>query len=112
MAFVIVCGPDWPEGMRRFDLLNAEVRVGRGADAEISLEDRAISRLQAKLVLIADQYNFFDFGSKNGALLNGKPVDRKTIYPLEDGTEIRINPYRIVFHSPRSEEAYSEILTH
>lgn len=99
VPYVIVYGPDWPEGLRRFNLLHPEVRVGRGSDAEIRLEDRSVSRIQAKIVLREGRYHFFDFGSRNGALVNGKPVDRKVLYPLEDGTEVRFDPYRIVFHA-------------
>jgi serine/threonine protein kinase len=99
VPYVIVYGPDWPEGRRRFNLLHPEVRVGRGSDAEIRLEDRSVSRIQAKILLREGRYHFFDFGSRNGALVNGTPVDRKVLYPLEDGTEVRFDPYRIVFHA-------------
>ena len=101
IAYIVIYGPDWAEGEKRFELLQAEVRVGRGSDADIRLEDRSVSRIQAKLILRGDRYSFFDFRSRNGAFLNGEPIDRKTMYPLDEGAEIRIAPYRIVFHRER-----------
>lgn len=52
----------------------------------------------AKIVYRDGQYYFFDFGSRNGALINGAPVERKVLYPLSPGTEVRFGPYRLVFN--------------
>ena len=94
---LMVYGPDWTRGFRRYVLSVREVRIGRGLDVEIRLEDKSVSRVQAKIVFRDGRYHFFDFGSSNGALINGQRVERKVMYPLDSGTEIRFGAYRIVF---------------
>ena len=72
---------DWP--------LEREVMtIGRGADCDIVLPERPVSRLHARIERRYQGYMLIDLGSKNGTHVNGQEV--KQPYLLQDGDEIQI----------------------
>ena len=62
--------------------------VGRSEDCDISLPDRQVSRLHARIAWQGDHYQIVDLGSKNGTHVNGQEVDGTA--RLSDGDEIQI----------------------
>ena len=57
--------------------------VGRGAGADIRLDDPSVSRLHAEIVRRGPYYYVADLGlSRNGTRVNGRPVARRV---LDDG---------------------------
>ncbi|MFO0712536.1 MAG: sigma 54-interacting transcriptional regulator [Sandaracinus sp.] len=62
-AVVVVRGPD---AGRRFVLADRPLRVGSGPEAEIPLQDRAVSRAHCELSLELGRVRVRDLGSKNG----------------------------------------------
>ncbi|MFF4730003.1 FHA domain-containing protein [Streptomyces mirabilis] len=58
------------------------VRIGRGADNELVIDDLVVSRRHAELLAHPDRtYEILDLGSHNGTFLNGQPVTRAAITP-------------------------------
>jgi DNA-binding response OmpR family regulator len=74
-------GKDW--------VLDGEVMViGRGANCDIVLPERPVSRLHARIERRNQGYLLIDLGSKNGTHVNGKEVKEPRL--LQDGDEIQI----------------------
>ena len=63
------------------------ITLGRAKDNTISINDRKISRLHAKIERIGATYQIRDLESGNGTRINGRRVDFQT---LSEGDEIRI----------------------
>ncbi len=64
--------------------------IGRGADCDVVLPWRQVSRRHARIVRRPDGiYVLYDLGSKNGTHVNGEEV-RDTPRILQDGDEIQI----------------------
>lgn len=62
--------------------------VGRSEDCDISLPDRQVSRIHARITWQGDHYQVEDLGSKNGTHVNGQEV--RVPIPLRDGDELQI----------------------
>jgi len=74
-------GTDWT--------LDREVMIiGRGADCDIVLPERPVSRHHARIERRSQGYLLIDLGSKNGTHVNGQEVKRPHF--LQDGDEIQI----------------------
>ncbi len=71
----------------------SEVRIGRGADADLLLPDPSVSRLHARIFRVGEQYFLADT-SRNGTYVDGKRVTQAI---LEGGQAFRIGPYNIHF---------------
>ncbi|MFD5074711.1 FHA domain-containing protein [Streptomyces sp. NPDC058371] len=56
------------------------VRIGRGGDNDLVIDDLVVSRRHAELRALPDgTYEIVDLGSHNGTFLNGQPVERARI---------------------------------
>lgn len=71
-ALLIVGGP---LNGTLFDLVQAEVTVGRNPKNSISLEFEGISRHHFKIIQSASSFFVEDMGSKNGTYLNNRKLD-------------------------------------
>lgn len=74
----------WPEA----------VRVGRGSECEIRLEDPAVSWAHAEIRMAGGRLELCDLGSRNGTLVEGRPVERAS---LEAGREVEVGGYLLRF---------------
>ncbi len=70
-----------------FPLREATV-VGRSVEADLRLDDLAVSRLHARISLVVGGYFIEDLGSGNGTAVNGKTIAAPT--PLKDGDRIEL----------------------
>ncbi len=62
----------------------AAVRIGRGADNDIALDDLLVSRHHAELRAQPDGgYELVDLASSNGTFVNGRRVDRSRLHDLD-----------------------------
>jgi pSer/pThr/pTyr-binding forkhead associated (FHA) protein len=69
-------------------LTDPGVTIGRDPTNGVTLEeDKLVSRSHAEIVVRNEQWYLVDLGSRNGSLVNGRPVHR---YPLRDGDIIGI----------------------
>jgi hypothetical protein len=66
-----------------FPLRSDVTTIGRGAGADVRLDDPSVSRLHAEIVRRGPYYYVADLGlSRNGTRVNGRPVARRV---LDDG---------------------------
>jgi DNA-binding response OmpR family regulator len=62
--------------------------IGRGADCDIVLPERQVSRRHARVERRNQGYLLIDLGSKNGTHINGQEVNKPQL--LQDGDEVQI----------------------
>ena len=62
--------------------------IGRGEDCDLVIQDRQVSRHQARIRNTGEGFRLEDLGSKNGTYLNGSLLSGPVI--LQDGDEIHV----------------------
>ena len=83
-----------PDTGAEVPLNRKSIKIGRGTDNDIDLDDVNISRKHAALVRSKDSYALENFG-RSGTLLNGKPLTRRTV--LKHNDVIRIGKAEFKF---------------
>lgn len=68
---------------------------GRDDDADITIDDKRVSRRHCSIAVEGDGFVISDLGSSNGTYVNGTKVDKKT---LENGDRIHIGSSILEFH--------------
>lgn len=89
--FVVTEGPD--KG-REFQIVRAEMRIGRGSDTDVHLEDGTVSREHATLRWEQGEYYLYDLGSLNTAKVNGRPASKAR---LQDNDQVSLGNTTLVF---------------
>ncbi|MEO7015207.1 MAG: DUF3662 and FHA domain-containing protein [Leifsonia sp.] len=79
---------------KRHPLTRPTTVIGRGSDADITVDDPGISRKHVQIVWDGHRAQVEDLGSTNGSHLNGQPVHKAI---LEPESVITIGRTRIVF---------------
>lgn len=85
---------DGPGAGTEFALAASVVRLGRGEDNDIVLEDNNASRVHAEIVVSKGKCVVRDLGSRNGIYVNRKKVPQAT---LADGDRITIGGTSVEF---------------
>ena len=81
-------------GGKRYPITRSHTVIGRGSDADITVDDSSISRRHVEILWDGKRGQVNDLGSTNGSLLNGERVSKA---PLEPESVIDIGRTRIVF---------------
>jgi pSer/pThr/pTyr-binding forkhead associated (FHA) protein len=68
--------------------------IGRGADQDIRLPDRTVSRRHCRIDVADDRYWLDDAGSLNDTLLNGEPVRGRA--ELHDRAQLTVGLHNLV----------------
>ena len=89
-----------PGAGSRFLLDQELVRSGRHPDSDIFLDDVTVSRRHAEFRRAGSSYSVCDVGSLNGTYVNRDRIDKVV---LNDGDEVQIGKYRLVFYSGHPE---------
>jgi pSer/pThr/pTyr-binding forkhead associated (FHA) protein len=71
------------------------ITIGRSPSATLTISDARVSRLHARIDLTDGTLSIRDLDSRNGTLVNARPIDGPVA--LRDGDEIDIGTSRIVF---------------
>jgi hypothetical protein len=79
----------------RHQLHHARTVIGRGSEADITVDDTGISRRHLEIAWDGRRGEARDLGSTNGSKLNGEPLSRSIIEP---GDVITAGRTRIVFN--------------
>ena len=86
---------------KRYPITQARTIIGRGSDADITVDDTGISRKHVEILWDGKRAQVNDLGSTNGSKLNGAPVKKALIEP---DSLIEIGRTRILFRVlPQSE---------
>lgn len=75
-------------------LRSETIKIGRGADSDINIDEASVSRKHATLTRTGSTYAVENFGS-SGTLLNGKPIARRT--NLKHNDVIRVGTITFTF---------------
>ncbi|MDJ0348733.1 DUF3662 and FHA domain-containing protein [Cryobacterium sp. PH29-G1] len=78
----------------RYPLVKARTVIGRGSDADITVDDTGTSRRHVEILWDGSRAQVRDLGSTNGSQLNGSPVSQAI---LEPDSVVTIGRTRIVF---------------
>ncbi len=79
---------------KRYPILHSRTVIGRGSDADITVDDPGISRKHVEILWDGTRAQVNDLGSTNGSLLDGNRVSKA---PLSPDSVIDIGRTRIVF---------------
>ena len=79
---------------QRHQLVKSRTVIGRGSDADITIDDTGTSRRHVEIIWDGARAQVRDLGSTNGSQLNGSPVKQAI---LEPDSVITIGRTRIVF---------------
>jgi len=79
---------------KRYPVVKSRTVIGRGSDADITVDDSSISRKHVEVLWDGKHGQVNDLGSTNGSLLNGAKVAKA---PLAPDSVIDIGRTRIVF---------------
>ena len=88
--------------LRTVSLTREWTRIGRSLAADLRFDDPTVSRRHALIVRQPDGVRLLDDRSLNGVFVNGSRVEGKA---LQDGDEIIVGRYRLVFVSIPAAEA-------
>lgn len=81
--------------------------VGRGTDADITVDDAGASRRHLEILWDGRRAQVTDLGSTNGSTLNGRPL---TTAPLPADSVIEIGRTRLVFRVlPQAADQYADL---
>ena len=80
---------------QRHSLRRGRTVIGRGTDADITVNDASISRKHVEVLWDGSRAQANDLGSTNGSTLNGRKL---TTSALESGSVIEMGSTRIAFH--------------
>jgi hypothetical protein len=78
----------------QFPLERTQTTIGRTPDCDIFLDDVTVSRRHAIVAKGAGSFTVEDLGSLNGTFLNRHRIERAE---LENGDEVQIGKYRLIF---------------
>lgn len=79
---------------RDFPLTKERVTIGRHADNDISLNDKAVSGHHCVVITILQDSFLEDLDSTNGTIVNGKQISK---HPLSNGDTIRLGRNTLKF---------------
>ena len=95
-ARVVLRGVAGPLFGRSFPL-TAPITLGRGADADVRLDDPSLAEHHARLEPHADRVVLRDLGSSEGSVVNGVGVRDAVLHP---GDQIALEHHRFVLEAP------------
>ena len=81
-------------GGKRYPLSKSRTVIGRGSDADITIDDTGTSRRHVEILWDGKRGQVNDLGSTNGSKLNGQPLSKA---PLPPDSIIEIGRTRIIF---------------
>ena len=77
-----------PNAGQSVSLEHAPIVIGRGADAQIILDDDYVSTRHARVAVSGDQWFVEDLGSTNGTFLESTRVDSPL--PIPPGARVKV----------------------
>ncbi|MFO0612549.1 MAG: protein kinase [Polyangiaceae bacterium] len=98
---------DGPTRERFFDLPSRTISIGRGADADIAIEEASISQRHASIAISAQLKRFLirDEGSRNGTRINGEALAPSVWRALQHADRVLLGRVELMFHSVARIEA-------
>jgi len=89
-------------GIREFELMDDEVRIGREFDNNLRIADASVSRYHATVRREGRNYTIVDLESVNGITVMGRKV---TMAALSDGAQFSLGQVKVTFHDKEGASA-------
>lgn len=89
---------------KRYTLVEPEVKVGRSAEAQITLAEASVSRLHACITQKDGVISLADLGSANGTFVNDQKVTTAVV--LRDQDMVRLGAVHLKFFSSDNVDGY------
>ncbi len=93
LAYLIVTLHGKEQQRRKLD---GPLTVGRSLEADITLEDGAVSRQNSRIEPEGEKWVVVDFKSRNGTRVNGSNIER---HELKEGDVIAVGHTKLRFHA-------------
>jgi methylglyoxal synthase len=87
-----------------------ECSLGRSPYSGLVLDSPDVSRLHAKFAFESGRYYFYDLGSSNGSMINGKVVDPQQKQLLNSGDIIRIGEFMLTLYPDEQSEMPATVI--
>lgn len=87
-----------------FAATSNEVLIGRGAECDLTLEHREVSRQHARLRLHSGGFELIDLNSSNGTLIEGVPLLPQVPYPVQPGQQMRVGGFTLILEAAEAEK--------
>jgi selenocysteine lyase/cysteine desulfurase len=94
-------------GAKDFRVGKEDILIGRASECDIHLEDQQVSRFHASVRIAADGIWLLDMDSKNGTLIDDKPIPPNRRIPLQAEQSFNIGSYTftaIVHSAPAADQ--------
>lgn len=82
------------------------VFIGRSEECDLTLKDREVSRMHARLSLVEEQILLTDLGSSNGTMVHGEPLTPNVPMILSPGQTFSIGSHLLQISFPGVEATY------
>lgn len=86
-------------------IVKADTVVGRGEEADFSLEDEQVSKTHFRIRVDGSVCTIFDLGSRNGTSVNGRRLSANAGQRLRHLDEIEVGNYRLLVLAGRFRQA-------
>jgi DNA-binding winged helix-turn-helix (wHTH) protein len=96
-------------GTQEIPLDEGEYLIGRARGVPVQIDDPAVSRHHARIIVSRGVATIEDLGSRNGTALQGERLDG--IATLADGDRIVIGPVTLVFRGPKANDQETLVST-
>ena len=83
-------------GERRLSLMTGENIVGRDVAANVRLDDAAVSRRHARILVSGSGAHIEDLGSKNGTFIDGQQIAARPM-PLRNGIQLAFGTVLVIY---------------
>ena len=101
-CLIVVYQRDKDQQGKRLELAGGVARIGRDQDNDLVLLDEGVSRRHARVERSRDGWIVMDVGSRNGTLLNGKPLTG--VERLNNGDVIKVGSAMVKYLSGQDVE--------
>jgi len=101
-CLIVVYQRDKEQQGKRLELVDGVARLGRDMDNDLVLLDEGVSRRHARVERSGDNWIVMDVGSRNGTLLNGKPLSG--VKRLKNGDVIKLGSAMVKYLSGQDVE--------
>jgi pSer/pThr/pTyr-binding forkhead associated (FHA) protein len=81
---------------REIAFTREELVIGRGEECDVVIAHTSISREHARVKKLKPGYVVFDLKSKNGTMVNGRPIVENL---LREGMTVKFGDVEFVFHA-------------
>jgi len=110
MPLVIQLKGPTPESSRTLRFAESPVRIGRNQLNDIPLDDPFVSEWHGIIRFTPNDVAYFDLGSTNGSILDGRRLQKNMPAPLTEASRLQLGTIELSVTQPREEAAPSKTL--